>query len=118
MTDETTKTGDAGASSSSSSKSKSSGSKSSSGASSKVKLEGEPVNDAGGHRPVVDDESGEVKDPSGAHYCPGCGLRYPSSSTCSGTAEAPHEPIDTAPVSELKGAESKHTAAPASGEPA
>jgi hypothetical protein len=82
-----------------------------SSSSSSEKVKHEPVNAAGGWRPVTD-EDGAVKDESGTHYCPGCGLRYADAGTCIGTAEAPHAEIATAPVSELKGDEKKHTAAP------
>jgi hypothetical protein len=84
-----------------------------SSSSSSEKNQHEPVNAAGGWRPVTDDD-GNVKDESGSHYCPGCGLRYSDAGACVGTTEAPHEPIATAPVSELKGKD--HTAAPNTGE--
>lgn len=29
----------------------------------------------------------------GSHYCPGCGQRYDTPGTCTGTAESGHEPI-------------------------
>lgn len=79
-----------------------------------------------GTAPKVDDE-GKVQDHPSWHYCPGCGLRYQDAGTCTGTAQAPHPPIDTVSVKELAQSESEdvqagnappkhHTAAPNTGE--
>lgn len=48
-----------------------------------------------------------------SHYCPGCGKLASYPQQCTGTAEAPHQPIEVISTDELKeGDASKHTAAP------
>jgi hypothetical protein len=54
-----------------------------------VEVEGEPVAGA---------------DAKGAYYCPGCGIRYDRPGSCTGKAEAGHEPIA---VEKVKGASTK-----------
>ena len=45
-------------------------------------------------------------------YCPGCGKRHDEvGATCTGTAEAPHQPTETVSTKELAGDAEKHTAA-------
>ncbi len=51
-----------------------------------------------------------------SHYCPGCGRvsNYPRE--CTGTKEAPHQPIEAVSTDELRGDDpAKYTPAPPSG---
>lgn len=48
-----------------------------------------------------------------SHYCPGCGKLVDYPQQCTGTATAPHPPIEVVSTDELKGDDtSAHTAAP------
>ena len=58
------------------------------------------------------DEAGDATE--GKYYCPGCGKRSDAKGTCTGTAEAPHQPIELVSTKELDGDPEKHTPAPPS----
>lgn len=50
---------------------------------------------------------------SASYYCPGCGRAYEDeNAVCTGTPEAPHQPIDVVSTAELTGDPEKQTPAP------
>ena len=58
------------------------------------------------------DTTGDDSEKEPDWYCPGCGRRYSYQRECTGTPEAPHQPIEVVPVSELDGDPESHTKAP------
>lgn len=82
----------------------------------------DPVPEADATEPVAEEPQAEQKvtrfdqynqphpDGEKEFYCPGCGRRYEYRRECTGSAEAPHSPIEVIPTAELQGDE--HTAAP------
>lgn len=65
---------------------------------------------------MADDETAAATEGKrAAYYCPGCGKQTDDkNATCTGTGEAPHQPISVVSTKELDGPEDKHTAAPPS----